>query len=63
MTDHFIERPPRILTPEARKAREEERRLKAEQAMRDHEVAQRQFHENFKRLKAERRAREASASR
>jgi hypothetical protein len=50
---------PRILTPEQRKARDAARRADAEQAMREHEAAQRAFHENRERLKAERLAREA----
>jgi hypothetical protein len=59
MTDQFSGRPPRILTPEARKAREAERRTKAEEAMRDHQLAQKAFYENRERLRAERTAREA----
>jgi hypothetical protein len=63
MTDDFEERTPRTLTPEERKARDAARRADAEQAMREHEAAQRAFHENRERLKAERLAREARASR
>jgi hypothetical protein len=42
-------------------AREAKRRTEAEQAMREHDAAQKAFHENRKRLKAERLAREARA--
>jgi len=51
------ERPP--LTAVQRKAREAERRADAEQAMREHLRAQKAFHDNRERLKAERLAREA----
>jgi hypothetical protein len=44
-------------------ARNAERRADAEQAMREHEAAQKAFHENRKRLKAERLAREARDAR
>ncbi|MFH0297009.1 hypothetical protein AAFX91_07170 [Bradyrhizobium sp. 31Argb] len=47
-------------TPEQRKAREAERRRDAEQAMRDHQLAQEAFQKNRERLKAERLAREAA---
>jgi hypothetical protein len=63
MTDDFEVRTPRTLTPEERKARDAARRADAEQAMREHEAAQRAFHENRERLKAERLEREARASR
>ena len=63
MTDDFEVRAPRTLTPEERKARDAARRADAEQAMREHEAAQRAFHENRERLKAERLEREARASR
>ncbi|HLZ02282.1 MAG TPA: hypothetical protein VKR55_09035 [Bradyrhizobium sp.] len=53
---------PRPLTSEERKARDAARRADAEQAMREHEAAQRAFHENRKRLKAERLAREARSA-
>jgi hypothetical protein len=52
-------RPPRILTPEERRARDAARKADAEQAMREHREAQRAFHANRERLKAERLAREA----
>jgi len=60
MTDQFTGRPPRILTPEARKARDADRRTNAEQAMRDHQATQKAFYENRERLRSERAAREAS---
>jgi hypothetical protein len=63
MADDFEVRSPRTLTPEERKARDAARRADAEQAMREHEAAQRAFHENRERLKAERLEREARASR
>jgi hypothetical protein len=63
MTATFSARPARVLTPEQRTARNAERRAEAEQAMREHEEAQKRFHDNRKRLKAERLAREARASR
>ena len=53
---------PRIPTPEERKARDAARRADAEQAMREHEAAQRAFHQNRERLKSERLAREAAKS-
>jgi hypothetical protein len=59
MNNQFAQRPPRILTPEERKARDTERRADAQQAMRDHEAAQKAFNQNRERLKAERLAREA----
>lgn len=42
-----------------REARLEKRRIEAEQAMKDHVAAEAHFRANFKRLKAERLAREA----
>ena len=63
MDETFSARPPRVLTPEQRMARNAERRADAEQAMREHEAAEKAFHENRKRLKAERLAREARAAR
>ena len=60
MNNEFAGRPPRILTSEERKARDAERRADAEQAMREHEAAQKAFHENFERLRAERQARETA---
>ena len=60
MTEQSFEaRPPRILTSEERKARDAERRAKAEEAMRDHEAAQKAFYKNRERLRAERLARDA----
>src|SRR5215468_10324746 len=61
MTEDFADRRPRTLTPEERKARDAARRADAEQAMREHEAAQKAFHDNRERLKAERLAREARA--
>jgi hypothetical protein len=58
--DHSV-RSPRVLTPEERKARGEARRADAEQAMREHEAAQKAVYSNMARLKAERLAREARA--
>ena len=62
MTDTFSARPARVLTSEQRAARNAERRADAEQAMRDHEAAQKAFYDNRERLRAERLAREAGAS-
>ena len=62
MTDDFSTRSPRILTSEERKARDAARRADAEQAMREHEAAQRAFYANRERLRAERLAREARAA-
>jgi hypothetical protein len=50
----------RVLTRAERKARNATRQVEAEKAMTDHEQAQKAFHENRARLKAERLAREAS---
>ena len=61
MTDDFTVRSPRILTSEERKARDAQRRADAEQAMREHEAAQKAFHANRERLKALRLAREQAA--
>ena len=63
LTEEYSARPPKILTSEERKARDAVRRADAEQAMREHEAAQKAFHENRKRLKAERLAREARDAR
>ena len=60
MTEDYSTRPPKILTPEERKAREAQRRADAEQAMRDHEAAQKAFYQNRERLRALRLAREAA---
>jgi hypothetical protein len=62
MAETFSARPARVLTSEQRTARNAERRADAEQAMRDHEAAQKAFHDNRERLKAERLARETRAS-
>ena len=59
MTENFEVRSPRILTSEERKARDAQRRADAEQAMREHEAAQKAFYQNRERLRAERLAREA----
>jgi hypothetical protein len=58
MTDDFQTSSPRILTSEERKARDALRRADAEQAMREHEAAQKAFYANRERLRAERLARE-----
>jgi hypothetical protein len=58
MTEDYSVRPSKPLTPEERKARDAQRRADAEQAMRDHEVAQKAFYANKERLKALRLARE-----
>jgi hypothetical protein len=63
MTEDFSTPHPRILTSEERKARDAARRADAEQAMREHEAAQRAFYQNRERLKAQRLAREAQANR
>jgi hypothetical protein len=59
MSHDFSVRPPRILTPDERKARDAARRADAAEAMREHEKAQKAFHANRERLKAERLARDA----
>jgi hypothetical protein len=58
MTEDFSVRPSKPLTPEQRKARDAQRRADAEQAMREHEAAQKKFYANKERLKAQRLARE-----
>jgi len=58
MTEDYSVRPTKPLTPEERKARDAQRRADAEQAMRDHEAAQKAFYANKERLKALRLARE-----
>ena len=60
MTDDISLRPPKSLTTEQKKARDEARRADAALAMLEHEAAQRAFHQNRERLKAERLAREAA---
>lgn len=61
MTNETLAHSPRLLTPDQRKARDQARRADAEQAMREHEAAQKAFYANKERLKAERLAREAQA--
>jgi hypothetical protein len=61
MTEDYSVRPPKALTPEERKARDAVRRADAEQAMREHEAAQKAFYENRERLKALRLARQQAA--
>ncbi len=63
MTDDYTVRPPKTLTPEERKARDALRRADAEQAMREHEAAQKAFYENRERLRALRLARQQAAQR
>jgi len=58
MTEDFSVRPSKPLTPEQRKQRDAARRADAEQAMREHEAAQKKFYANKERLKALRLARE-----
>ena len=58
MTEDFSVRPTKPLTPEQRKERDAARRADAEQAMREHEAAQKAFYANKDRLKAARLARE-----
>jgi hypothetical protein len=57
MTENHTPRLP--LTSEQRKVRDGERRVAAEQAMREHAQARKRFYENRERLKAERLTREA----
>jgi len=63
MSEDFSVRPPRVLTREQRVARDAKRRADAEEAMREVAATRKAFDENRKRLKAERLAREAQASR
>jgi hypothetical protein len=58
MTEDFSVRPSKPLTPEQRKERDAQRRADAEQAMREHEAAQKAFYANKERLKALRLASE-----
>ncbi len=60
MTEDFSVRPSKPLTPEQRKERDAVRRADAEQAMREHEAAQKKFYANKERLRAQRLAREQS---
>jgi hypothetical protein len=62
MTEDFSFRPAKSRTVEEKKARDEARRVDAAQAMLEYEAAQKAFHQNRERLKAERLAREAAAS-
>jgi len=59
MLDNLSDRQPRILTPEQRRARDAARKADAEQAMREHDAAQKAFYANRERLRAERLARES----
>jgi hypothetical protein len=61
MTEDYSARAPKTLTPEERKARDAQRRADAEQAMREHDAAQKAFYDNRERLKALRLAREQAA--
>ena len=54
--------PPRLMTKAQRDARKAFRQVEADKAMTEHEIAQHAFSANRERLKAERLAREASAS-
>ena len=63
MVEAYSTRPARVLTREERMARDAKRRADAEQAMREHEAAEKAFHENRKRLAAERLAREEQTAR
>lgn len=63
MTEDYSVRPSKPLTPEERKARDAQRRADAEQAMREHNVAQKAFYANKDRLKAARLAREQAEER
>jgi hypothetical protein len=63
MSEEFTARPPRVLNREQRLARDAKRRADAEEAMREVAATRKAFDENRKRLKAERLAREALASR
>jgi hypothetical protein len=50
----------KVITPAVREARKAFKQVEAEKAITDHEKAQKAFHENRERLKAERLAREAA---
>jgi hypothetical protein len=54
--------PPNPTTTVERNARKAFRQIDAEKAMSEHEKAQRAFHKNYERLKAERLARETAAA-
>ena len=57
MSDAVFER--KVTTPAQREARKAFRQVDAAKAMTDHDRAQKAFHENRERLRAERVAREA----
>jgi hypothetical protein len=63
LMEQISTRQPKPLTSEERKTRDAVRRAEAEQAMREHRAAQKAFHENRDRLRAERLAREAACDR
>jgi F0F1-type ATP synthase epsilon subunit len=50
----------KVTTPAEREARKAFRQVEAEKATKDHKRAQKAFHDNLARLKAERLAREAA---
>ena len=50
----------KVRTPAEREARKAFKKIEADIAMTDHQKAQKAFHENRERLKAERLAREAA---
>jgi hypothetical protein len=54
--------PPKPITKAEREARKAFRQVEAEQAMTEHEAAQKAFSDNRERLKAERLAREAAGT-
>jgi hypothetical protein len=54
--------PPKPMTTAERNAREAFRQVDADKAMTEHEKAQKAFHKNRERLKAERLAREAAGA-
>ena len=58
----YQRRDPKILTQAEREARKVFAAQEAEKALSEYELAQRAFHANRERLKAERLAREAAAS-
>ena len=61
MSDETFER--KVTTPAEREARKAFRQVEAEKATKDHETAQKAFHDNRERLKAERLARDAAPRR
>jgi len=60
-SDQTIDR--KVITPAEREARKVFRAAEAKKALSDHEKAQKAFHENRERLKAERLARDSISSR